>query len=193
MGSVLLWAVIMAVGVPLGGVLLVEAAASGTGTAETVVRPSAPMRLWTVTQEYGCTGVPMEPAREGCPHFHSGLDLVGPRGAEVLAVWSGRAEVVLAATGFGLHVVLRHADGLSTLYGHLDGVAVSSGAYVSEGQVIGYEGCTGNSTGPHLHFEVRSGDQPLSPREVFKEIFGSDSSSDAGTLPVSPTQGGNSK
>jgi murein DD-endopeptidase MepM/ murein hydrolase activator NlpD len=61
----------------------------------------------------------------------------------------------VSATGYGLHVVVSHANGLSSLYGHLDTVLVASGGEVLAAQIIGTVGSTGNATGPHLHFEIR--------------------------------------
>ena len=69
--------------------------------------------------------------------------------------------------GYGNYVAIEHPDGKVTLYGHLSSVAVSSGQTVVQGQVIGYSGSTGNSSGPHLHFEVRLGSKPVNPMSYF--------------------------
>ena len=61
----------------------------------------------------------------------------------------------MSATGYGLHVIIDHDGGLSSLYGHLNSVLVESGDVVLAGEVIGTVGSTGNATGPHLHFEIR--------------------------------------
>jgi len=65
--------------------------------------------------------------------------------------------------GYGNYVVLAHAGGLSTLYGHLLRIAVKTGDIIVQGQIIGSEGSTGNSTGAHLHFELRQGATPMDP------------------------------
>ncbi len=118
-----------------------------------------------VSQPYGCTALAIEPAGPGCAagHFHSGVDLAAPAGTPVRATLAGVARVVVAAGGYGLHVVLDHGDGLSSLYGHLSAVAVADGDEVSAGEVVGAVGSTGNSTGPHLHFEIRRDGLPEDP------------------------------
>lgn len=110
-----------------------------------------------VSQPFGCTPYAMEPVDRACPsgHTHTGIDLAVAAGTPVHAALDGIAHVVVSATGFGLHVILDHGDGLTTLYGHLESVLVMDGDVVSAGDVIGLAGSTGNSTGPHLHFEVR--------------------------------------
>lgn len=89
---------------------------------------------------------------------HKGMDIAGPYGQAIVAAESG--TVVRAWTsdtwgmGWGYHVMIYHNGTYSTLYAHMSAVAVSNGQTVSQGQIIGYEGSTGDSTGPHLHFEV---------------------------------------
>ncbi|MFI9567198.1 transglycosylase family protein [Streptomyces rishiriensis] len=89
--------------------------------------------------------------------YHTGVDFPVPTGTSVKAVTAG--EVVSAGWGgsFGYQVVIRHADGRYTQYAHLSAISVRDGQSVSCGQRIGRSGSTGNSTGPHLHFEVRTG------------------------------------
>ncbi|GAA3784662.1 peptidoglycan DD-metalloendopeptidase family protein [Streptomyces phyllanthi] len=89
--------------------------------------------------------------------YHTGLDFPVPTGTTVKSVAAG--EVVSAGWGgsFGYQVVIRHTDGRYTQYAHLSAIAVKSGQSVASGQRIGRSGSTGNSTGPHLHFEVRTG------------------------------------
>ncbi|SEP64642.1 Murein DD-endopeptidase MepM and murein hydrolase activator NlpD, contain LysM domain [Streptomyces sp. yr375] len=89
--------------------------------------------------------------------YHTGVDFPVPTGTSVKAVMAG--SVVSAGWGgsFGYQVVIRHADGRYTQYAHLSAISVRDGQPVSGGQRIGRSGSTGNSTGPHLHFEVRTG------------------------------------
>ncbi|MFF4894820.1 transglycosylase family protein [Streptomyces sp. NPDC001068] len=89
--------------------------------------------------------------------YHTGVDFLAPTGTTVKAVETG--EVATAGWGgsYGYQVVIRHADGRYTQYGHLSAISVRAGQHVSTGQRIGRSGSTGNATGPHLHFEVRTG------------------------------------
>ena len=88
--------------------------------------------------------------------FHTGIDYLCPLGTPILASEAG--TVIYAGWrngGYGNCVFIQHADGMITIYEHLEKVTVSAGQDVRKGQVIGYSGSTGNSTGPHLHFEMR--------------------------------------
>ena len=119
-----------------------------------------------VSQGFGPTQYSMEPpvTYRGVfyPHFHTGLDIAAPLDTPVGAAAAGK--VILATSsvdsngrlvGYGNYVVIDHGDGFLTLYGHLDKLLVQQGQIVKQGQVIGLEGSTGWSTGPHLHFEIR--------------------------------------
>jgi murein DD-endopeptidase MepM/ murein hydrolase activator NlpD len=124
-----------------------------------------PMRL--VTQPFGCTGVAIEPANDRCPggHFHSGIDLAAPLHTPVRAATAGVAASGQSAGGYGLWILVQRdpAGALATLYGHLSVTFVSSGDLVQAGQLIGLVGSSGNSTGPHLHLEVRVRGVPVDP------------------------------
>ncbi|PSN18339.1 M23 family peptidase [filamentous cyanobacterium CCP5] len=92
----------------------------------------------------------------GDHRFHSGTDLSAPMGTPVLATRAGRVAIADNLGGYGLTVILRHGDGdLESRYAHLSRIAVRPGEWIEQGEVIGLVGSTGNSTGPHLHFEVR--------------------------------------
>ncbi|MEB3356145.1 MAG: peptidoglycan DD-metalloendopeptidase family protein [Synechococcales bacterium] len=92
----------------------------------------------------------------GTQRMHTGTDLGAPLGTPVVAAYSGQVGVSDFLGGYGLTVVLNHAEAAAqTLYGHLSEVFVQSGEWVEQGDVIGRVGSTGNSTGPHLHFEYR--------------------------------------
>jgi len=92
----------------------------------------------------------------GGRNFHSGIDFGAPIGTPVLAAYAGQVAISDWLGGYGLTVVLEHAEGTAeTLYAHLSELFVQEGEEVQQGDVIGLVGSTGNSTGPHLHFELR--------------------------------------
>ncbi len=86
---------------------------------------------------------------------HRGTDFAAPSGRQVYAAYDGHVDLRSGSSGYGTHIVLSHPNGYSTLYGHLSGYAVGEGQHVARGTVIGYVGSTGDSSGPHLHFEIR--------------------------------------
>jgi murein DD-endopeptidase MepM/ murein hydrolase activator NlpD len=135
----------------------------------TAVRP--PMDGWVLTQPFGCTGVTIEPPVGSCAHFHSGVDLAAPAGTAVHAVLAGVALVLSSSGGYGLHVTVASGPRVAVLYGHLEMAAVITGELVSAGTLIGYEGSTGASTGPHLHLEVRRDGVPVDPQLVLPAVF----------------------
>ncbi|MFG1664834.1 transglycosylase family protein [Streptomyces sp. Y7] len=89
--------------------------------------------------------------------YHTGVDFAVPTGTSVKSVGSGKVVSAGWEGSFGYQVVIRHADGRYTQYAHLSAISVRDGQSVGAGQRIGRSGSTGNSTGPHLHFEVRTG------------------------------------
>lgn len=96
--------------------------------------------------------------------WHGGIDFPAPTGTEIRALWSGKVIKALALNrSYGHHVQLDHGSGLSTLYAHMSKILTSTGATVAPGQVIGRVGSTGNSTGPHLHLEVRKNGTQVNP------------------------------
>ena len=95
--------------------------------------------------------------------FHPGIDIGVPEGTPIHAAASGRVIYCGWMSGYGNLVMIDHGGGLATLYGHQSRIASSCGQSLSQGQVIGYVGCTGFCTGPHLHFEVRVNGQPVDP------------------------------
>ena len=99
----------------------------------------------------------------GDNRFHAGEDIAAPTGTPILAADSGTVAIATFSSSFGNYVVISHGNGISTLYAHMSRMSVSAGQSVSQGQVIGYVGSTGWSTGPHLHFEVRVNGNPVAP------------------------------
>jgi murein DD-endopeptidase MepM/ murein hydrolase activator NlpD len=95
---------------------------------------------------------------------HSGIDLAAPTGTPIYAANSGNVLFAgFSRWGYGNAVVIEHGPYISTLYGHMDSISVRCGQFVAAGQVVGLVGSTGNSSGPHLHFEIRSGENPTDP------------------------------
>lgn|GEM_PF-2029047 len=98
--------------------------------------------------------------------WHKGLDFPSPVGTPVRATADGVVEYAERRSGYGLAVHVRHADGYSTLFGHLSAAAVRAGQRVGRGDVVGRVGNEGRSTGPHVHYEVRRWGKPMDPRRV---------------------------
>ncbi len=92
----------------------------------------------------------------GNRRFHAGIDLGAPAGAPIVAAATGRVVVANWHGGYGKAVVIEHDGQLQTLYGHMSEILVQEGQEVKQGEVLGLVGSTGNSTGPHLHFETHA-------------------------------------
>ena len=117
-----------------------------------------------ISQSFGPSTYWFEPPYGGYPHFHTGIDLVEPFGSPVYAADDGIVALVgSSSSGYGNYVVIAHSGGLDTLYGHLSTAVVKVGQLVTQGQPIGLEGSSGNSTGAHLHFELRINQTPINP------------------------------
>jgi len=128
-----------------------------------------------VTQGFGPSQIAIEPAASLAGityrHFHTGIDIAAPFGTPVQAAADGVVALAGSETdgfghlvGYGNYVVISHGGGMITLYGHLDRILVQPGQPVQAGVPIGLEGSTGNSTGPHVHFELRVDGIPTDPR-----------------------------
>ena len=98
--------------------------------------------------------------------LHRGMDIGAPHGAPIYAVRDGTVQAAGRAGGYGNLVKLAHAGGIGTGYGHMSRIAVRPGQSVRQGQVIGYVGSTGMSTGPHLHWEVWKNGRAINPRSI---------------------------
>jgi murein DD-endopeptidase MepM/ murein hydrolase activator NlpD len=117
-----------------------------------------------ISQRFGPSTYWFEPPYGNYPHFHTGIDMVEPFGSPVYAADDGVVALVgSSGSGYGNYVVIAHAGGLDTLYGHLSTALVKVGQSVSQSQPIGLEGSSGNSTGAHLHFELRINQRPIDP------------------------------
>jgi murein DD-endopeptidase MepM/ murein hydrolase activator NlpD len=102
----------------------------------------------------------------GIARMHKGLDIAAPSGAPIRAPMDGVVQMAGWAGGYGRFVKLRHAGGMATGFGHMSRIAVQNGEAVRRGEVIGYVGSTGLSTGPHLHYELWKNGVPTNPGKV---------------------------
>jgi len=144
--------------------------ARSPGPRSTISAPRTPSSMSPVGS---CGGSVVAPVRgtvtgvfgEQRPgHRHSGIDLAAPMSTPIHAAACGRVTQRGVEGEYGNLVCIQHAGGVSTCYAHLSGFAVPLGAQVDTGQIIGYVGCTGNCSGPHVHFEVRVNGTPRDPQ-----------------------------
>jgi murein DD-endopeptidase MepM/ murein hydrolase activator NlpD len=136
-------------------------------TADWAKANSAP-NLWPVEgQVTGSFGERIDPFNgEGA--FHSGVDIGSNYGAQIIAPADGVVTLTETMGGYGKAIIIDHGNGISTRYGHLSGYAVSAGQHVHRGDLIGYVGESGRSTGPHLHYEVRINNTPVNPYKYLR-------------------------
>jgi murein DD-endopeptidase MepM/ murein hydrolase activator NlpD len=136
-------------------------------TADWFKANSAP-NLWPVEgQITGSFGERIDPFNgEGA--FHSGVDIASSYGHPIMAPADGVVMFTEQLGGYGKAIMIDHGNGISTRYGHLSGYAVTAGQAIHRGDVIGYVGDSGRSTGPHLHYEVRINDTPVNPYKYLR-------------------------
>jgi murein DD-endopeptidase MepM/ murein hydrolase activator NlpD len=137
-----------------------EAAGGGTGQ---FTWPEPACGHQCISQGFGCNSYWFEEWDPACPYphrIHTGIDIAGPWGTAIVAADTGVVYLYTGYYGYGNYIIIIHGNGYSTLYGHLSSFAsgLRSGQIVARGSVIAYEGSTGNSTGPHVHFEIRVND-----------------------------------
>jgi len=157
---------------PPGAVAEVEAgvaAADGSGGSGAAARivslgEAAPPANWpargVVTSDFGWR------AFRGRTNFHSGIDVALPHGSQVLSTGTGTVVGSGWQPGYGWCILVQHADGYSTLYAHLSRTIASVGDRVAPGSLLGLSGSSGNSTGPHLHYEIWKDGRVLDPRPL---------------------------
>jgi murein DD-endopeptidase MepM/ murein hydrolase activator NlpD len=114
----------------------------------------------TMTSDYGMRTHPVLGGRRN----HKGVDLAQPTGTPVYATADGIVSMAERFSSYGNYIQIEHGGELQTRFGHLSGFAVGAGEQVHKGQLIGYVGSTGRSTGPHLHYEVRIAGEAVDPR-----------------------------
>jgi murein DD-endopeptidase MepM/ murein hydrolase activator NlpD len=142
-----------------------QKAGGGTGAFEW---PEPACGFSCISQGYGCVTFYLEMYDPSCPYphrKHTGIDIAAPYGSPIVAADTGIIYLYPGSIGYGNMVMIIHGNGYSTVYGHLAGYAsgISSGQIIARGDLIAYEGSTGWSTGPHLHFEIRVNNDPRNP------------------------------
>ncbi len=103
--------------------------------------------------------------------FHKGIDIATSIGSPIRATADGTVIIAGMANGYGREVRIDHGHGVQTIYGHMSAFAVTSGEDVKRGEIIGYVGSSGRSTGPHLHYEVLIHDTPVNPHKYLRETM----------------------
>ncbi len=135
------------------------------------MRLAAAPTLWPVQGRItGSFGERIDPfSGEGA--FHRGVDISSEVGTRIIAPADGTILFADFMNGYGRTVMIDHGNGISTLYGHMSGFAVSPGQPVHRGDTVGYVGQSGRSTGPHLHYEVRIFNTPVNPHKYLRFTF----------------------
>ncbi len=140
-----------------------EAHRKAQGIAGNYVPSSPGSFAWpvsgTITSPFGWRSNPFG----GAPEFHQGLDIAAPTGTTLTASAGGTVLIAKWYGGYGNYILIDNGGGYSTGYGHLSAFYVSEGQQVKQGQAIGAVGCTGECTGPHVHFEIRFNGKPVDP------------------------------
>ena len=135
-----------------------------------VVEASFIPTLWPimgpVTSSFGQREDPILGNGEG--EFHTGIDISAPNGVPIRATGDGTVKLAEMSNGYGREVVIDHGHGVETVYGHMSGFAVIAGETVVRGQVIGFVGHSGRTTGSHLHYEVRIRNTPVNPHKYLR-------------------------
>jgi murein DD-endopeptidase MepM/ murein hydrolase activator NlpD len=158
-------------------------AAFSGGAVNVAYAPSAWPVQGIVTSSFGARLDPFN--GEGA--FHTGIDIATAKGDEVRVPADGTVIKAGMGTGYGREVIIDHGHGIQTLYAHLSGFAVIAGQDVRRGDILGYVGSSGHSTGPHLHYEVRIHDTPVNPSKYLHVAPVRQLASATSTPPSTPT------
>jgi len=124
--------------------------------------------------------------------FHAGVDISAPNGTPVRATGDGDVTDLDMGSGYGKQIVVDHGHNVHTVYGHLMSIVALPGQHVIRGQIIGYVGHTGRSTGPHLHYEVRINNTPVNPHKYLRTTFeqaSADTVTAKATTSLTPSKG----
>ena len=133
--------------------------AAATPIASVNVPSGMPLQDATLTSNFGMRTHPILGGRRN----HKGIDLAQPSGTPVYATADGVVGKAEWFSSYGNYIQIEHGGEMETRYAHLSGYAVAAGEFVHKGQLIGYVGTTGRSTGPHLHYEVRVAGEAVDP------------------------------
>ena len=140
--------------------------AAGFGSADSAYIPTLWPIMGPITSSFGQREDPILGNGEG--EFHTGIDISAPNGVPIRATGDGTVQEAQMSNGYGREVVIDHGHGVETVYGHMSGFAVIAGQEVVRGQVIGYVGHSGRTTGSHLHYEVRIRNTPVNPHKYLR-------------------------
>lgn len=130
-----------------------------TTTASVAIPSRMPLSDPKLTSDYGMRNHPVTGGRRA----HKGVDLAAPTGTPIYATADGLIGKAQNFSSYGLYVQIEHGADLQTRYAHMSKLAVAAGQRVKKGDIIGYVGSTGRSTGPHLHYEVRIAGEAVNP------------------------------
>ena len=141
---------------------------AGLGGIDTVLNaPSMWPIIGPIRSSFGQREDPITGNGEG--EFHTGIDISAPIGTPIRAAADGTVKSAQMVNGYGREVVLDHGGNVETCYAHMSGFAVVAGQPVVRGQVIGYVGVSGRTTGAHLHYEVRIRNTPVNPHKYLRD------------------------
>jgi murein DD-endopeptidase MepM/ murein hydrolase activator NlpD len=158
-------------GAALGTLASGDAAAGSADQASDV--PFDAPSLWPVMgpirSSFGQREDPVTGNGEG--EFHTGVDISAPMGTPIRATADGTVRSAEMESGYGREVIIDHGHGMETCYAHMSGFTVMAGETVVRGQVIGYVGMSGRTTGAHLHYEVRIRNTPVNPHKYLRETL----------------------
>ncbi|MGL6348613.1 MAG: M23 family metallopeptidase, partial [Aeromonas sp.] len=125
-----------------------------------------PVEVMRMTSQFGYRTDPFQGRRKN----HKGLDIAGPIGTPIYATADGIIGRAQWVSGYGKYIEVEHGNAIQTRYGHLSAMNVVSGQRVKQGDIIGFMGSTGRSTGSHLHYEVRIAGEPVNPNSFLAPI-----------------------
>lgn len=145
----------------------IAAVAAPVAAPKVSIPSRAPLAGFRLTSEYGMRTHPVLGGRRA----HKGIDLASPTGTPVYAPADGMVGKAEWFSSYGLYIQVEHGGDMQTRYGHLSRLNVAAGQFVKKGDLIGYVGSTGRSTGPHLHYEVRIAGESVNPMPYMQEAI----------------------